>query len=335
MDDFYTIGKLSKAVNISTDTLRYYDEIGLLKPAHIDEFSGYRYYSLSQATELNRILELKAYGFSLAEIKKMPNSDTADFYRKRLSALLLEKLRLDRITEKLYTKINQMEQEEEKTMGKKILLVDDAAFMRMMCKDGFEKNGYEVVAEAENGEEAVQKYREQTPDIVIMDIAMPVMDGIQALRRIKEHDPIATVIMLSAMSPRAMVIESLQTGAKRFIAKPFNMAELLTATREAINDPTPFNPEALKLLSLREGGESGEVFLTQKSIDEITLIAKADTAKAREMCEQFTETYIESCGEASVEVKVIAKDDTHELLQKIASGQEEMLKLLKTIAERL
>ena len=99
-------------------------------------------------------------------------------------------------------------------MGKNILICDDAAFMRMMIKDILTKNGYDVAGEAENGSKAVEKYQELKPDLVLMDITMPEMDGIQALKKIKEADASATVIMCSAMGQQAMVIESIQSGAK-------------------------------------------------------------------------------------------------------------------------
>ena len=98
-------------------------------------------------------------------------------------------------------------------MAKGILLVDDAAFMRMMLKDILVKNGYEVLGEAENGLKAVEKYKELSPDLVIMDITMPEMDGIDAVKEIKKTDANATVIMCSAMGQQAMVIEAIQSGA--------------------------------------------------------------------------------------------------------------------------
>ena len=95
-------------------------------------------------------------------------------------------------------------------MAKKVLICDDAAFMRMMIKDILLKNGYEIAGEAENGMKAVEKYKEVKPDLVMMDITMPEMDGIQALKKIKEVDPGAVVVMCSAMGQQAMVIESIQ-----------------------------------------------------------------------------------------------------------------------------
>ena len=119
-------------------------------------------------------------------------------------------------------------------MAKNILICDDAAFMRMMIKDILVKNGYNVVGEAENGQKAVEKYAETKPDLVLMDITMPEMDGIQALKKIKESDPNARVVMCSAMGQQAMVIESIQSGAKDFIVKPFQPDRVLEAVKKAI-----------------------------------------------------------------------------------------------------
>ncbi|MGN1156967.1 MAG: response regulator [Agathobacter sp.] len=119
-------------------------------------------------------------------------------------------------------------------MGKNILICDDAAFMRMMIKDILSKNGYNVVGEAENGAIAVDKYSETNPDLVLMDITMPEMDGIQALKKIKEKDPNASVIMCSAMGQQAMVIESIQAGAKDFIVKPFQADRVLEAVKKVV-----------------------------------------------------------------------------------------------------
>ena len=119
-------------------------------------------------------------------------------------------------------------------MAKNILVCDDAAFMRMMIKDILSKNGYNVAGEAENGLKAVEKYKEVSPDLVLMDITMPEMDGIQALREIKKVDAGAKVIMCSAMGQQAMVIESIQSGAKDFIVKPFQADRVLEAVKKAI-----------------------------------------------------------------------------------------------------
>ena len=119
-------------------------------------------------------------------------------------------------------------------MAKNILICDDAAFMRMMIKDILSKNGYNVAGEAENGAKAVEKYAEIKPDLVLMDITMPEMDGIQALKKIKESDPSALVIMCSAMGQQAMVIESIQAGAKDFIVKPFQADRVIEAVKKVV-----------------------------------------------------------------------------------------------------
>ncbi len=119
-------------------------------------------------------------------------------------------------------------------MAKSVLICDDAAFMRVMIKDILTKNGYEVAGEAENGLKAVEKFVETKPDLVMMDITMPEMDGIQALKKIKEADAGATIIMCSAMGQQAMVIESIQSGAKDFIVKPFQADRVLEAVKKAI-----------------------------------------------------------------------------------------------------
>jgi len=123
---------------------------------------------------------------------------------------------------------------EDNKMAKNILICDDAAFMRMMIKDILTKNGYNVAGEAENGVKAVEKYKETNPDLVLMDITMPEMDGIQALREIKKVNSGALVIMCSAMGQQAMVIESIQAGAKDFIVKPFQAERVIEAVKKVV-----------------------------------------------------------------------------------------------------
>ncbi len=119
-------------------------------------------------------------------------------------------------------------------MAKRVLICDDAAFMRMMIKDILSKNGYEIAGEAENGIKAIEKYNELKPDLVLMDITMPEMDGIQALKKIKMIDSGACVIMCSAMGQQAMVIEAIQSGAKDFIVKPFQAERVLEAVKKQV-----------------------------------------------------------------------------------------------------
>ena len=121
-----------------------------------------------------------------------------------------------------------------KTMAARILVVDDAAFMRMMIRDILIKNGYEVAGEAANGNEAVLKYQELRPDVTTMDITMPEMDGITAVREIRKVDPNARIIMCSAMGQQAMVLDAIQSGAIDFIVKPFQEDRVIDAIKKVL-----------------------------------------------------------------------------------------------------
>ncbi len=114
-------------------------------------------------------------------------------------------------------------------------MVDDAAFMRMMLKDILLKGGFEIAGEATNGAEAIRLYQELKPDLVTMDITMPEVDGIAAVKEIKKIDPNAKVVMVSAMGQQAMVIEAIQAGASDFIVKPFQPDRVLEALKKALS----------------------------------------------------------------------------------------------------
>lgn len=115
-----------------------------------------------------------------------------------------------------------------------VLIADDAAFMRMMIKNILTEAGYEIAGEAENGAVAVAKWKELRPDLTTMDITMPEMDGISALKEIRTVDPEARVVMCSAMGQQAMVIESIQAGARDFIVKPFQADRVIEAVSKAL-----------------------------------------------------------------------------------------------------
>lgn len=119
-------------------------------------------------------------------------------------------------------------------MSGKILIVDDAVFMRMKLKDILTKNGYEVVGEAQNGQEAFEKYQATNPDVVTMDITMPDVDGLEALKMIRAHDPNAKVIMCSAMGQQGMVMDAIKSGAKDFIVKPFDTDRVINAIAKVL-----------------------------------------------------------------------------------------------------
>lgn len=118
----------------------------------------------------------------------------------------------------------------------KILVVDDAAFMRMMIKDNLKKAGYSDFIEAGDGDEAVLKYKETMPDMVLLDITMPVKDGIQALQSIKQANPQAKVVMCSAMGQEGMVVEAIKLGALDFIVKPFKPERLIQTVKNVLGD---------------------------------------------------------------------------------------------------
>lgn len=109
----------------------------------------------------------------------------------------------------------------------KVLIVDDATFMRFAIRTLLEKNGFEVVGEAENGAVGVKKYMELRPDIVTMDITMPEMTGLEAVKAIRQFDPNAKIVMMSAMGQEGMVKEAIMSGAKSFIVKPFKDEHVL------------------------------------------------------------------------------------------------------------
>lgn len=119
-------------------------------------------------------------------------------------------------------------------MAKRILITDDALFMRVTLKNILTQNGYEVVGEAQNGVESVNLYQELKPDLVTMDITMPEMDGLTALKEIRSLDPNARVIMCTAMGQKNMVVEAIQAGAKDFIVKPFQPERVMEAVNKLL-----------------------------------------------------------------------------------------------------
>ena len=115
-----------------------------------------------------------------------------------------------------------------------ILIVDDAIFMRKMIGDILKKEGYEISGEAENGIEAIEKYKELKPDLVTMDIIMPDMSGIDAVQEIVKHDSEAKILMVSAMGQQSLVVEAIQKGAKDYVIKPFQPSRVLEAVERVL-----------------------------------------------------------------------------------------------------
>ncbi len=119
-------------------------------------------------------------------------------------------------------------------MAQSVLLVDDASFMRMMLKNILVGSGYEVAGEAENGAKAIEQYKALKPDLVIMDIIMPEMGGIDAVREIMKLSPGAKILMCSSMGQQSLVVEAIQAGAKDFIVKPFQPSNVLEAVKKVL-----------------------------------------------------------------------------------------------------
>lgn len=119
-------------------------------------------------------------------------------------------------------------------MAQRVMLVDDASFMRMMLKNILVGAGYEVAGEAENGAKAIEQYKSLKPDLVIMDIIMPEMGGIDAVKEIIKANPSAKVLMCSSMGQQSLVVEAIQAGAKDFIVKPFQPSNVLEAVKKVI-----------------------------------------------------------------------------------------------------
>jgi len=127
-------------------------------------------------------------------------------------------------------------------MAVRVLIVDDALFMRRMIRDIFFREGFEVVGEAENGAEAVRLHRDLKPDLTTMDIVMPVLDGLSALREVVRMDPRANVIMVSALGQESLIAEAIEAGAREFIVKPFQASRVLKVVQSALGLDERFRP---------------------------------------------------------------------------------------------
>ncbi len=121
-------------------------------------------------------------------------------------------------------------------MSKRVLIVDDAIFMRNMIREVFAGSGFEVVGEAANGLEALEKYKELKPDLTTMDIVMPFKSGIDATREIVKHDPRAVIVMCSALGQESLVMEAIEAGASDFIVKPFKPEDVLSVVKKVLGD---------------------------------------------------------------------------------------------------
>jgi two-component system chemotaxis response regulator CheY len=285
----YSIGEISRMVKISSDTLRYYDEIQLLNPDYINPSNNYRFYNEEQVKELLYIMELKEFGFNLDEIKKILKSDETkvrNLFRKKKADLFIQNNKINASIEKIENRLKLMG---EYDMKDKILIVDDAAFLRNIVKDMMEKNGYEVV-EAVDGIDGIAKYKEHKPALTIMDIVMPNMDGIEAMAEIKKIDSNAKIVMLSAMGQPEYIYRSLIEGAVDFIVKPFQADSLTAAVAKHLAEDIKLN--------------LAEVTLWNAECNERNAAVAAETPKISidkvKLTEKLTEA-VKSCVDAPVD----------------------------------
>jgi two-component system chemotaxis response regulator CheY len=331
-EDLFSIGRLSKITSISIDTIRYYNDIGLLKPAYISDESGYRYYSTEQVEILARIRELKTFGFSLNEIKRIPLQDDVsltELYQSRYWSLLQEKEKLQNAVDKLSKKIKH--QQEVRFMGKKVLLIDDSAFMRNICTEMLTKKGYEVVGDAEDGQQGLEKYKALQPDLVLLDIAMPEYDGKWALQKILEFDSNANIIMLSAVGHAQAVVDSFILGAKHFVVKPFQ-GDFLSEVMQNIflDEAKPLNQIFLNHMSTTTH-ISGDKILSQDLINNILHHAQVASQPNITPSAELVEA-LKAIGTG--EPKNFSVDETPALLRQIIQGQEKMTSLLERLVDK-
>ncbi|WP_128213070.1 response regulator [Clostridium manihotivorum] len=272
----FTIGDISRIVNISANTLRYYDEIGLFKPCLVQASNQYRYYSNSQIKELTFILELKQYGFSLDEIRLLlkdnSNESLKAMLEKKRIELRSEIMKLEDQYGLLEKRINKIDQDVgTKAKGCRVLIADDFELARKMIRNIIEEYGYTVVGEASTGEEAVAAYDLLNPELVIMDIVMPKMDGIDATVHIMQKDENARVIICSAMSQGQVILESIKAGAMDFISKPISSSRLIKALERRLDHKNSVNIERINNMLTADDNKFKEkmstIALKQEEID--------------------------------------------------------------------
>lgn len=269
----YTIGELSKVVKVSVDALRYYDEIGLLKPHHVDPSSRYRYYSSDQVNEMIFIMELKRYGFSLDAVRELldcrDSNRLRDIYQTKMQQLLAERNQLEDSIQLLQKQMNRWG--DGNVMEKQsVLIIDDVAFMRQILQEILEKHGFKVVGVAADGEAGVSMYNTLKPELVVLDIGMPGIDGIEVLRRIRQCEGEADttrIVMCSAKATASMIASCLKEGADDFVAKPFQAEYLIDALNS--KHKRQYIPSAI--VALLEGATAAEEeeTLPQESINEL------------------------------------------------------------------
>jgi two-component system chemotaxis response regulator CheY len=287
--EMYTIGELSKIVKISIDALRYYDEIGLLKPHHIDSTNRYRYYTAEQVNEIITIMEWKQYGFSLNAISEFLHCTDLEqirsVFQMRLQELSAERSSIERSFDLLQERIRNMEG--ELTMTKKtVLIIDDSAFLRDILTDILEKHGFTVLGAATDGETGIALFNKLKPDAILLDIGLPDIDGIQVARKITEMDYNAKIVMCSARGQLHTILESLKAGASHFVVKPFLPEAMLESINTALESAQRYEPETIS--SIQADNRAGEIGdpISQKMINDLLdLCMKGYSDNSPEMVE--------------------------------------------------
>ncbi len=238
-DNMKSIGEIAKIVELSVSTLRYYDDIALLKPIYTDDKTNYRYYSDEQINQLLRILEFKKYGFSLDAIRGLLHETDNEKIISALKSKVKEmSFDLKDITEVKRLLLNRIENFDAKSnnVNTTFLLVDDSRFLKGIVNEILINNDFVVVGQASDGVEGIEKYKELNPDVVIMDIGMPRLDGLLATKEIIADFPDAKILICSAKSESRSVLTSLRNGAIDFIPKPFSQDHLISSINTALND---------------------------------------------------------------------------------------------------
>ena len=293
----HSIGEISKIVSISVDTLRYYDEIGLLKPYFTDQESRYRYYSDEQVNDILNIIEMKQYGLSLDEIKELircnDNNKLIDVYSAKLRKLNSDRNKISRTIELLQSRIEELKKGDSCMEERTVLIVDDVEFMRRVLKDILEKHNYKVIGTAINGKEAVEKYEELKPSIVIMDIHMSfAKDGIDAVKEIKSKDSGAEIVMLSALGTIPNVLESIQNGAKDFIVKPFASEALIDKLGKALNNK--YHASNDNIVAIQQNAKVTNLIsnpMSQDTIDRLLELCSSDNKVSDEQINDFINNF--------------------------------------------
>ena len=214
-------------------------------------------------------------------------------------------------------------------MDKKILIVDDAPFMRSICKDFLSREGYDVVGEACDGLEAVELYKSLKPDIILLDIVMPDCDGISALKKIKEYDENAHAVMLSAKSQARMVAEALLAGARDFIGKPFQSEDLLRKIKESFHQTTAVNNEIAQ--KIYNAGVDDDYILAKHEVEMIVKIihSKADANEVESLIARLKER--SPAEQQGYDPAIEPRAHINARLDKLEQGQEEILNILRTL----